>query len=56
MISQIYRTTIPKKFVYEVKHRKQVVIEMYSVVKEGKEYKISKQNTVSKSAWTGNTD
>ncbi len=43
-------------FVYEVKHRKQVVIEMYSVVKEGKEYKISKQNTVSKSAWTGNTD
>ncbi len=43
-------------FVYEVKHRKQVVIEMYSVVKEGKAYKISKQNTVSRSAWVDTTN
>ncbi|MFZ7114860.1 MAG: hypothetical protein ACO1G9_05735 [Bacteroidota bacterium] len=43
-------------FVYEVKHRKQVVIEMYSVVKEGKHYKISKQNTVSRSAWVNNAE
>ena len=41
------------KLIYEVKHRKQVVIEIYSVIKEGEQYKISKQNTVSKDAWAG---
>ncbi len=39
------------KFTYEVKHQKQTVIETYSVIKEGNDYKIAGQNTVSKSAW-----
>lgn len=41
---------------YEVTFSRQVVIEIYSVVKDGDQYKISKQNTVSKSAWTGITN
>lgn len=41
-------------FIYEVKHSNQVVIEMYTVIKETNKFKISKQNIVSKSAWVPN--